>query len=160
MSKRFAFRLDAALKQRVRQEEAAQVVLAQAVQAHGVAVTEVTRSEQALHQERAGALARSGTLNTQARENLLYYLDRAERLIHQQRLVVQQRAQMCQRLQTVLLQASARRKALENLRERRLQEFQLEEQHRSDRALDEQATLRYMRPASFGREADAYSDQY
>jgi flagellar export protein FliJ len=68
--------------------------------------------------------------------------------MHQQQALLSQWENEVRRIQQVAVQAAARRKALEKLRERRAQEYHDHEQHRAEQELDELVTLRYARARS------------
>ena len=153
MSGRFRFPLDSALQQRVRQEQAIQLKLAQQLQARAVAQVDLDRIEQALRAEErrsspyASAFAPGAALHPEDRLSLLFYLDQAKARVQQQRQLVQQCDKAAAAWQAQLLQASVQRRALERLRERRVEAFRNEEQRRADQQLDEYVTVRYTRSA-------------
>ena len=146
----FTFTLDAALQQRIRQEQAVQVALARTIAARGEAAALLDRLRQ--EQERV-ALATTPTgaaMDGEGRMNTLYYLDRTRHVVEQQRRVVAQWEGEIGRVRALLAQATQRRRALERLRERRHDEYKQELQRRLDNQLDELVTLRYRGPAGPG----------
>jgi flagellar export protein FliJ len=145
MSTRFTFRLEAAIRQRARAEQSAQLVYAQAAREHQAA-QEALDAFRLLAAEGRREVSTTGTaIDTARRMNLLLYVDQATLRARRQEQVVTQRTAEVEAAQRALRQAAARRRALERLRERRLAEFTTEERLRLERELDEQTTLRHAR---------------
>ena len=151
----FTFPLEAALRQRERQEQVAQRALAETISAYGAAMA----ARQRLERERAMAAAGTTThlggaagsaLAPQTRMSALYYLDRCAQALRQQHGVIVQWEQEVQRRRAQLVEASQRKRALERLRERRAQEYDRSLQRRLDAQLDELVTLRYQRATRDG----------
>lgn len=144
MSKGFTFTLEAALRQRVHQEQEIQIALARLVAGHGEALAHLDHLDGLRVQ--AHQAAETGTaLDPEARMNALYYLDRCAHVVEQQRGIVAQWEQEVQRVRALLVDASRRRRGLEKLRERRRQEFEVENQRRAALQLDELVTMRHAR---------------
>ena len=141
--KGFVFRLDTVLEQRIRHEQAIQVARFRAVQGRQVAVDHLERLTKQIAADKEGAMAAGQTLDIEARMNLLFYLDRADRVLQQQRQHIGQWDQEVRRVHGQLLQASAHRKALERLRERREKEFRQGVERHFAQELDELVTVRY-----------------
>lgn len=146
----FTFTLDAALQQRVRQEQAVQVALARTIAARGEAMALLDQLRHERERIELAATPLGAPLNGEGRMNTLYYLDRARHGIEQQRRVVAQWDGEIERVRGLLAQATHRRRALERLRERRHEEYKQELQRRLDNQLDELVTLRYRGPAGPG----------
>ncbi len=145
MSKKFSFPLDAALRQRTREEQTAQLAYAHAIQ-----VRQAARA--ALDTLRARA-ADGGRETTHAGEPMdmagrmlrLLYLDQAELQARRQEQVIAQQEEAVTQTQQALLRAATRRRALERLRERRLEEYTAADQTQAEKELDERTTMRYVR---------------
>jgi flagellar export protein FliJ len=145
VSKAFTFRLDAALRQRVHAEQTAQLAYARAVQ-EGQAALETLNALRGLVGEGQREGIRPGMpIDPEGRMNLLLFVDQTSQKARRQEQVVAERTAAAGGAQEILRQAAARRRALERLRERRLEEFRNEERARADHDLDEQTTLRYAR---------------
>ena len=149
MSARFTFPLEAALRQRARQEQVAQVALAQTVTAYAAAVA----GEDSLKRQRERAARQAESLpgrmgepfSAPARMNALYFLDRGAASIRRQHGAVEQWEQEVRRQRALLVEAAQRRRALERLRERRKQAFDLTARRRLEGQLDELVTMRHGR---------------
>ncbi|MGH2343659.1 MAG: flagellar FliJ family protein [Chloroflexota bacterium] len=145
MSAKFTFRLEAAIGQRARAEQSAQLAYARAIQEHRSA-QEALDALRLLAAEGRREVSTLGTpMDTERRMNLLLYVDQATLRARHQEQVVARRTAEVEEAQLTLRQAAARRRALERLRERRLEEFTTEERMRVERELDERTTLRYAR---------------
>lgn len=145
MSRGFRFRLEAALRQREREEQAAQRALFQAAQVHAHAQEEAARQRGALEHERRTGPAPGDAFEMERRIALLLHLDRAGRRLEQQEQVVQQHAREVERMRDQLRQASMRTHALERLRERQKAAYAREEERRMIQELDEHGALRFAR---------------
>ena len=145
MSKKFTFSLEAALRQRTREEQAALTAFAQAVQSgHAAqAVLEALRARVA-EGGREGARP-SVPMDTVGRMHQLLYLDHADLQARRQEQVVAAHTAAMTAAQQALLQAATRRRAIERLRERRLEDYTAAERSRVDKELDESTTMRYAR---------------
>jgi len=155
VSRGFRFRLEAALQHRVRLEQTAQLVLSRTVQGRNAAAAELAR----LQQELAGARRRPAPVGVgfdcDIRMSQLYYMDRLAQRIQQQQVVLGKRDAEVRSARDLLVQASARRKALERLRERRQLEFDDLAQQLEAKQLDELTMPRYARSAELGGQAYA-----
>ncbi|HVA90296.1 MAG TPA: flagellar FliJ family protein [Chloroflexota bacterium] len=145
MSKKFTFSLDAALRQRTREEQTAQMAYAHAAQSRQAA-------RAALDALRARAVeggheaTRSGApMDMVGRMQQLLYLDQADLQVRRQEQVVAQQEAVVTQAQQALLHAATRRRALERLRERRLEEYTVADQTHAEKELDERTTMRYVR---------------
>lgn len=145
MSARFTFRLEAAIRQRARAEQNAQVAYAHAMQECRAAQDALDALRRLAAEGRRDVSTTGIPMDTARRMNLLLYVDQATLRARRQEQVVTQRAAEAEAAQQTLRQAAARRRALERLRERRLEEFTTEERMRVERELDEQTTLRHAR---------------
>jgi len=160
MSRGFRFRLDAALQQRARQEQTLQIALANALQIQTSVQYALDQMRRQLAAAQQDTTAPGSVFGLEQRMHLLLHVDRANRHVHQQQLLVQQRAQEVQSVHQQLIQASARRRALERLREHQQEEYARDQQRRENNELDEQGTLRYARPGVERRELDASITEY
>ncbi len=155
MSKSFRFSLEAALTQRRAQETSARRELARTLHDYAAA----TASEQALRQARTHAAGWNGASDAAfdgpARMSALYYLDRCAEAIRRQHGIVEQWEMQVEQRRAGVVDASRRRRALERLRERRLDDYNRDAQRRLDAQIDEMATLRYVRRDSDGESDDA-----
>jgi flagellar export protein FliJ len=145
VSKAFTFRLDAALRQRVHAEQTAQLAYARAVQEGRAALAALNALRGLVGESRREGIGPGMAIDPEGRMSLLLFVDQASQRARRQEQVVAERKAATDRAQEILLQAAARRRALERLRERRLEEFMTEERLRTDHELDEQTTLRYAR---------------
>jgi flagellar export protein FliJ len=145
VSKAFTFRLDAALRQRVHAEQTAQLAYARAVQEGQAALATLNGLRGLVGESQREGIRPGMAIDPDGRMNLLLFVDQASQRARRQEQVVAERKAATDRAQEILLQAAARRRALERLRERRLEEFITEERLRTDHELDEQTTLRYAR---------------
>lgn len=143
----FTFTLEAALQRRRRQEQDAQVALAGAVAARRTAAALLDQMQREQTGVELAATPLGESMDGERRMNTLYYLDRGRHAIEQQRHVVAWCDGEVGRARGVLMQAMHRRRALEQLRERRHEEYEQELQRRLDNQLDELVTLRYRGPA-------------
>jgi flagellar FliJ protein len=154
MSERFRFRLDAALRQRERQEQAAQLAVLRVMRRRQTEVTEVERLHRQLSLAVVAPARADGRFDGEARLSQLLFMDRGRlQLLRQQQVLAQWEAELS-RLAALLRQASARKKALERLRERRRAEYDLDAQRRQDREADEMVTLRFGRSTHGGGNRD------
>jgi flagellar export protein FliJ len=145
MSKKFTFSLDAALRQRTRAEQGARMAHAQAVQAGQTAQAALDALRASVAEGRH-EMARSGApMDMVGRMHQLLYLDQADLQARRQEQVVAQHMAAVTEAQQALLHAATRRRALERLRERRLENYTAAEQSNIDKELDERTTMRYAR---------------
>ena len=145
MSKKFTFSLEAALRQRTREEQAAQMAFARAVQA-GHAAQAVLEALRARVAEGGREGEGAGTpMDTVGRMHQLLYLDHADLQARRQEQVVVQHSAAVTAAQQALLQAATRRRAIERLRERRLEDYTAAERSAIAKELDERTTMRYAR---------------
>ncbi len=151
---RFTFPLEAALQQRVRQEQAVQVELARAALEHSAALERLD----ALQQERAAlghaAVGAGARVDVEARMNVLYYADRCALSIEEQTRVVRAREEEIGRVRGQLVEAAARRRALERLREKRRLDYEARLNRLLESQLDELVTVRHA-AARHGEQTDA-----
>lgn len=145
MSRGFRFRLQAALQQREREEQTAQLALHRAAQAYVHAQAEAERLRALLEDERRAHARPAGTFELHRRMYLLLHLDHAARQVAQQQQIVQQQAQELDRARDLLRQAAARTRTLERLRDRQREEFTRQEERRMNQELDEHGALRFAR---------------
>jgi len=160
MSSGFRFRLDAALQQRARQEQALQIALANALQLQTSVQQALEHMRRQLADAQQSTTAPGSIFGLEQRMHLLLHVDRANRQVHQQNLLVEQHAQEVQSVHQQLIQASARRRTLERLREHQKDEYVRDLQRRENNELDEQGTMRYARPGAERRELDASVSEY
>lgn len=145
MSKKFTFSLEAALRQRTREEQAARTAYAQAVQAGQAAqaILEVLRARTTEGGREGG---RSGIpMDMVGRMHQLLYLDQTDLQARRQEQVVAQHTAAVTEAQQALLHAATRRRAIERLRERRLEDYTAAERSAIAKELDERTTMRYAR---------------
>jgi len=112
MSSGFRFRLDAALQQRARQEQALQIALANALQLQTSVQQALEHMRRQLADAQQSTTAPGSIFGLEQRMHLLLHVDRANRQVHQQNLLVEQHAQEVQSVHQQLIQASARRRTL------------------------------------------------
>ena len=140
---RFTFPLEAALQQRVRQEQAVQVELARAALEHDAALERLD----ALQQERATigytTVGAGASVDVEARMNTLYYADRCALLVDEQTRVVRAHEGEIERVRGLLVEAAARRRALERLREKRRCDYEARLNRLLESQLDELVTVRH-----------------
>lgn len=160
MSRGFRFRLDAALLQRARQEQALQITLARSLQALTAAQSTLEQQRRQLAAAQQHTDEPGNTFDLERRVHLLLHVDRFSRLVQQQQRALQQQMQEIQQLRQRLIHASARRRALERLRERQKAEYDSGLQRRLDQELDEQGTLRYTRSGVERSDAHAPLTEY
>jgi flagellar export protein FliJ len=144
MSKKFSFRLDAALRQRVREEQTAQMVYARAAQAVLAARSVLDTLRDQATEGRRESIAPGAVMNTVGRMHVLLYLDQADLNARRQEQVVASRIGEVEEARQALLHAATRRRALERLRERRLEEHTAEDRLQLEKELDERTTMRYL----------------
>lgn len=149
MSTSFTFSLDAALKQRTRDEQMARLALAQTISAYAGAAesAEVLKRarKQAMSDDEAGAGAGDEVFNTDTRICALLFLDRGAESIRRQHGVVEHWENEVRQRRAMLVEASQRRRSIERLRERRKREYDAALQRRLDGQIDELVTTRYRR---------------
>jgi flagellar export protein FliJ len=155
MSKPFRFRLEVALRQRVRHEQAVQLALSRTLQGRNAAVAELSRMEVALANEKRLADQPAPVLDPDIRMGRLYYLDRAAQRLKQQRATVGQWETEVRQVQETLRHASSRRRALERLRERQQQAHGEQLERQAARELDELSMLHFGRSDELGGQAYA-----
>jgi len=156
VSKNFVFRLDAALRQRAREEQDARMGLARAMGAQAAAQAELEALARALLGAAGAAVGTGAPFDPASRINALYYRDRTERQVEGQRRVVGQRARETESARALLAQVTRRRRVLERLRERREREFLAERNRRMMVDMDELVTLRYGGSATRGEGTYGY----
>lgn len=145
MSSRFVFRLEAALRQRTREEQTARMSYARAAQASQAAQTTLDDLRRLAAESRGGTPEMGAPLDMVGRMHHLLYLDQADLNARRQQQVVAARAGELEQAQVTLLHAATRRRALERLRERRLEEHIAEDRRQTEKELDERTTMRYPR---------------
>lgn len=146
MSKRFVFRLEAALRQRVREEQTVQVALARAAGARAVAAAELARREGELASVNRTMVGLGEVFDPQYRMNALYYIERLRQAVWQQEDLIARVDVEVTRIRGLLLTAALRRRALEKLKERQESRFHADIAHKMERDIDELTTARYARP--------------
>ena len=144
MSKTFTFSLEAALRQRVRQEEEIQISLARLTTGHDAALTQLRLLDE-MHTRARRDVDAVVAIDPETRMNALYYVDRCAHLVRQQRQIAAQWEAETGRVRGLLVAASQRRRALERLRERRRAEFDAKLRRHAELQLDELVTLRHGR---------------
>jgi flagellar export protein FliJ len=155
MSKIFRFSLDVALQHRTRLEQDAQLALFRIVQGRSALVAEISRLEEDIKRFAKHTDWYNGPVDAASRMNQLVFLDRTAQHIKQRTAQLKMWDEQVQRARCVLRDASARRKALERLRERRKLEYEGLQRQAMDHELDELSTMRYARMADQGGEVDA-----
>jgi len=146
VSKRFVFRLEAALRQRLREEQTVQVALARAAAARTTAAAELARREEELAQINSPMVGLGEVFDPRYRMNALYYIERQRQAVWQQEALVARIDGEVTRIRELLLAAALQRRALEKLKERQESRFRAELMGKMERDIDELTTARYMRP--------------
>jgi len=150
MSKRFVFRLEAALRQRLREEQAVQVALARAAGARAAAAAELARREDELASANRMIVGLDGAFDPGYRMNALYYIERQRQAVWQQEALVARVDGEVARIRELLLAAALQRRALEKLKERQESRFRADMMQKMERDIDELTTARYVRPVTTG----------
>jgi len=146
VSKRFVFRLEAALRQRLREEQTVQVALARASAARTAAAAELARREEELAYGNSPMVGWGEVFNPEYRMNALYYIERQRQAVWQQEALVARIDGEVTRIRELLLAAALQRRALEKLKERQESRFRAELMGKMERDIDELTTARYIRP--------------
>jgi flagellar export protein FliJ len=146
MSKRFVFRLEAALRQRLREEQTVQVALARASGARAVAAVELARRVDELASANRTMVGLGEVFDPQYRMNALYYIERLRQAVWQQEDLIARVDGEVARIRDLLLTAALQRRALEKLKERQESRFRADVMQKMERDIDELTTARYVRP--------------
>lgn len=150
MSKRFVFRLEAALRQRERDEQGVQVELARVAAWRREAMAELAARRDELARATGIVAGLGEAFDPVGRMNVLYYVDRARQAVRQQETIVARCEGEVSRVQEVLRAAAARRRALERLKERQERRFYDDIARRAEKDLDELVVARHGRVAASG----------
>ncbi len=150
MSKRFVFRLEAALRQRLREEQTVQVALARASGARAVAAVELARRVDELASANRTMVGLGEVFDPQYRMNALYYIERLRQAVWQQEELIARVDGEVTRIRELLLTAALQRRALEKLKERQESRFRADVMQKMERDIDELTTARYVRPVMTG----------
>ncbi len=150
MSKRFVFRLEAALRQRLREEQTVQVALARASGARVVAEAELARRVDELASANRTMVGLGEVFDPQYRMNALYYIERLRQAVWQQEELIARVDGEVTRIRELLLTAALQRRALEKLKERQESRFRADVMQKMERDIDELTTARYVRPVMTG----------
>ncbi len=118
MKGRFVFRLEAALRQRLREEQTVQVALARAV-----AAVELARRVDELASANRTMVGLGEVFDPQYRMNALYYIERLRQAVWQQEELIARVDGEVTRIRELLLTAALQRRALEKLKERQESRF-------------------------------------
>ena len=150
MSKRFVFQLEAALRQRLREEQTVQVALARAAGARAAAAAELARRADELASANRTMVGLGEVFDPQYRMNALYYIERLRQAVWQQEELIARVDGEVTRIRDLLLTAALRRRALEKLKERQESRFHADMAQKMERDIDELTTARYVRPMMTG----------
>ncbi|AEF94641.1 flagellar export protein FliJ [Desulfotomaculum nigrificans CO-1-SRB] len=140
--KKFQFRLEQVLQQRIKREEAALLEQARAEQECDRCQRELAASERKLEEALQAATA---FVRPDEQMQSLIYREHLQQVIARQRRLLQRSQEILQLRQAATMKARQERMVLEKLKEKKFREYQELEMYLEQREIDELAALRFGR---------------